>query len=380
MPNHLQRLREFGQSPWLDFIDRALLAKGELKRLIQEDGICGLTSNPTIFEKAIGGGTDYDEDIARLLREHPDAMPREIFYRLAVQDIRAAADTLWPVYEAAEGHDGLVSLEVSPDLAHDTEATVEEARRLFRHVDRRNLMIKVPATRAGLPAIETLIAEGINVNVTLLFSVERYRAVVGAYLQGLQRRRAAGEPLDHVASVASFFVSRVDTLVDDLLAKRAAEDPERREDYEALMGTLAIANAKAAYRHYQAAFDGEDFAPLRAAGAQTQRLLWASTGTKNARYSDVLYVDNLIGPDTVNTLPPQTLKAFREHGDPAPRLMEGMDEALDRLRRLDALGVDLGAATDRLEAEGVEAFAQSFRSLLDTVAAHSRRLEQRARA
>lgn len=358
--NPLCQLHDFGQSVWYDNIHRDMLQSGELARLVKEDGLRGVTSNPTIFEKAIGGSAEYDGALSEAVAEHPEWDDQTLFNHLAVQDIQAAADVLHPVYDASEAHDGYVSIEVSPELANDTQGTIEEARQLHAWVDRPNVMIKVPATLEGLPAIRTLIADGISINVTLLFSVARYRAVAEAYIDGLRDRVAKGLPVNGIASVASFFVSRVDSKVDAQLDGRAEAD--------ALAGQIAVANARVAYEVYEKIFNGPDFAELKAAGAQAQRLLWASTGTKNPAYSDVLYVEELIGDNTVTTLPPATYDAYRDHGEPAPRLREGVADAHDRLRQLADAGIDLAAVTEALEHEGVDAFVQSYRSLLNTLA------------
>jgi transaldolase len=368
--NSLKSLSNFGQSIWYDNIHRRMLREGELDRMVAEDGLAGVTSNPTIFEKAIIGGTAYDADIEAAVRTHPEWDAAELFNHLAVEDIRAAADVLRPVYDAMNGRDGMVSIEVSPTLAHDAAATVAEARKLHAWVDRPNVMIKVPATREGLAAIEALIADGINVNVTLLFAVTRYAEVAEAYIRGLEARVRAGEPVDRIASVASFFVSRVDTAVDKQLEQA---DADRR-----LLGQGAIANARVAYRVFLDIFDGGRFRDLRARGAQVQRLLWASTGTKNPDYSDVLYVEELIADRTVNTLPPATYEAYRDHGEPAPRLTAGLEDAQRILADIEAQGVDLAAVTARLEQEGVEAFVVSYRNLLQALEEKTASLEQRA--
>lgn len=362
--NPLRQLNAAGQSVWYDNIQRSMLNSGMLARLIAEDDLRGITSNPSIFEKAIGGGDDYDALLQRELARDSQQSIRELFFTLAVEDIRAAAEALRPVYDATDGMDGMVSLEVSPDLAHDTEGTVREARALFSRLALPNVMIKVPGTLPGLPAVTQLIAEGVNVNVTLLFAVERYSAVADAYLRGLEQRRAHGLPLARVASVASFFVSRLDTALDPRLA-------ERRPD---LQGRIANANAKKAYQRYLEISAGPRFAALRAAGAQPQRLLWASTSTKNPAYSDLLYVDSLIGPETVNTMPPATYAAFRDHGVVARTLDQDVDQALAQLAALPDLGIDLTAVTDQLEREGVHAFVQSFENLLAVIAAKTRAL------
>ena len=353
--NPLKELGAQGQSVWLDYIRRNLLQNGELKRLVEEDGIRGVTSNPTIFEKAIAGSTDYDEALRAQLAENPHAAVEALYEPLAIEDIQMASDALRPLFDATGGEDGYVSLEVSPHLAHDTENTISEAKRLRAAVDRPNLMIKVPATTAGIPAVERLIADGVNVNVTLMFSISHYEAVARAYVQGLER---CADPTK-VASVASFFVSRVDTMVDKAL------EANGRADAQALMGKIAIANSRIVYRRFLEIFHSEGFAALRQRGARVQRPLWASTGTKNPAYSDVLYVENLIGPETVNTLPPDTINAFRDHGKiPGATVKEAWAEADAALARLSSLGIDLGAITEKLQEDGVAAFAASFDQLL----------------
>jgi transaldolase len=356
--NPLVALVAEGQSVWLDYITRDLVRGGELKRLIEEDGLRGLTSNPTIFEKAIGAGDAYDAQIKGLVAQGKGAL--EIFETVAATDVREACDLFLPVYEETEGRDGFVSLEVSPLLARDTEGTIAEARRLWAAVDRPNLLIKVPGTAEGVPAIKTLLREGISVNVTLLFSLESHERVMWAYIEALEARAAAGEPIDRVASVASFFVSRVDTLIDNLIDQQGGEAG-------ALKGKVAIANAKLAYANFQKIFTGDRFKALAAKGARVQRPLWASTGTKNKAYSDVLYVESLIGPDTVNTLPVATLDAFRDHGTVRRTIDEGLDEARATIAALAEAGIDLSAATHQLENEGVDLFAKSFADLLEGV-------------
>ena len=352
--NPLVRLGELGQSPWYDYITRDLVTTGELARLIAGDGLRGMTSNPTIFEKAIAGSRLYDEDIRGLTDAGRGA--QEIFEHLAVADVRAACDGFAPVYEASGGADGLVSLEVSPALANDTEATIHEAERLWQAVDRPNAMIKIPGTREGLPAIAHCIGAGISVNVTLLFSVERYSEVIEAFHEGLDRRLEAGLPLRPVASVASFFVSRVDGKVDPLL--------DRLGDPAGLRGRIAIANACAAYRLFEWSLGTSRWERLARAGARPQRPLWASTSTKDPRYNDVHYVEPLVAPRTVNTLPPETFAAYRDHGRPAVRIQEGMAAAPAQLKALADLGIDLAAITRELEADGVAKFAASYASLL----------------
>ncbi len=354
MTARLQGLLDLGQSPWLDYIRRSLLTSGELERMVQVDGITGVTSNPTIFEKAVVGSHDYDTEIQRLEREEPDLPLETLYERLVVEDVTRAADVLRPVYDRTQGRDGFVSLEVSPGLSHDTGRTVEEARRLWKEVGRPNLLIKVPATPEGVQAVESLLSEGINVNITLMFSQAHYEAVAQAY-----RRAAARAPRpERLASVASVFVSRIDTAVDRELAKKGPEG-------EALVGRTAVANARLIYRRFQELFQGPAFAPLAARGVRPQRVLWASTSTKDPRYRDTLYVEELAGPETVNTLPPATLQAFEDHGHlKGPALAEGLPRAEADLAALQKLGVDLDRITDTLQQEGIRAFAQSFDHLL----------------
>ena len=352
--NPLVRLGELGQSPWYDYITRDLVTTGELARLVAEDGLRGMTSNPTIFEKAVGGSRLYDEEIRGLTDAGRGA--REVFAHLAVADVRAACDAFAPVHQATGGADGLVSLEVSPTLANDTAATIHEAERLWHALGRPNAMIKIPGTAEGLPAITHCIAAGISVNVTLLFSVQRYGEVIEAFLDGLDRRLQAGLPLGPVASVASFFVSRLDGRVDPLL--------DRMGDPHGLRGRIAIANACAAYRLFEWSLGTPRWDRLSKAGARPQRPLWASTSTKDPRYSDVHYVEALVAPRTVNTLPPETFAAYRDHGRPAVRIQEGVAAAPAQLKALAELGIDLGAITRELEQDGVAKFAASYASLL----------------
>jgi transaldolase / glucose-6-phosphate isomerase len=360
-------LRTFGQSIWLDFIRRNLITCGELKRLVEEEGLGGVTSNPAIFEKAIDGSDDYRDAIEEISKD-PALTPKDVFERMAIKDIQDAADVLRPVYERTASADGYVSLEVAPDLAFDTERTIEEARRLWATVARPNVMIKVPATPAGLPAIRTLLAEGINVNITLLFARDMYEAVARAYVEALEARAAGGEGVDHVGSVASFFVSRIDTSVDTLLAEKAkTASGTEKEALEALAGKVAIANAKLAYHSYKTIFSGPRWEALARKGAHVQRVLWASTGTKNPRYRDVLYIEELIGPDTVNTVPPETLSAFRDHGRPRASLEEDVDGARKTLERLEQTGISLAKVTADLLADGVKKFEEPFAKLLKAV-------------
>ena len=368
MPNPLKTLNEFGQSVWLDFVSRELLKTGQLTTLIAEDGLRGVTSNPSIFEKAIGHGDDYDELIAAA-QQNGDLDPGALFEELAVRDIQEGADALRPVYHQTQGRDGFISLEVSPYLAMKTHETIEEARRLWREVGRENLMVKVPGTKAGLPAIRTLIGEGININVTLLFSQRIYAQVADAYISGLEAFAKKGGDPHKVASVASFFVSRIDTLVDEALDKRiaATTDPAEKTRLEKLRGNIAIANAKLAYQHYQKIYGDERWQRLAQQGAQSQRLLWASTGTKNKAYSDVLYVDELIGPDTVNTMPPATMDAYRDHGHPRASLEEDVAGAKAVMNALPGAGISIDAMTQRLVEDGVRLFADAADQLYAAV-------------
>jgi transaldolase/glucose-6-phosphate isomerase len=361
-------IQRLGQSIWMDNIRRDWLVSGEFKRLIDEEGVTGVTSNPTIFEKAITGSDAYDAGLRALVGE--GASPSEIFEALAVEDVRNAADLLRPVYNRTHGADGFVSIEVTPTLAHDTNASIEEARRLWSALDRPNVMVKIPGTRAGLPAIEQLLAEGININITLLFAIARYEEVMERYLSALERRLAAGERIDRIASVASFFVSRVDTAVDAIIDAWVKEtsDAAERERLLALRGTAAIANAKIAYQRFKSTFAGARWQRLEAAGARLQRPLWASTSTKDPAYPDVYYVENLIGPHTVDTVPPQTLEALNDHGRVALTLEQNLDAAYAALRGLAEVGIDLDAVTERLEWEGVESFSKSFESLMAAIA------------
>jgi len=367
----LEQLAELGQAVWLDFIRRSLITSGKLQALVDE-GLRGMTSNPTIFEQAIAGSDDYDQDLRRLVAGTRSVM--EIYEALAMDDIRRAADVLRPVYNASDGIDGYVSLEVNPQLAHDTEGTVAEARRLFAALGRPNVMIKVPSTPAGIPAIRTLIGDGVNVNITLIFSLDHYRAVTEAYISGLEDLAAGGDTLSQVASVASFFVSRIDTAVDQALDRRAGDAQSPTSKAQSLKGRIAIASAKAAYALFGEIFAGERWERLVAQGARVQRPLWASTSTKNPAYPDTMYVDTLIGPHTVNTLPPATLDAFRDHGTVALTLETGPDEARAQLARLADLDIDLDATTQKLQDDGVAAFAKSFDSLLSSIGEKCERL------
>jgi len=358
--NPLNRLEALGQSLWLDYIERKLLTGGEMERLIRDDGISGVTSNPAIFEKAIAQHAEYDAEIAEIARRGLDT--QKIYEELTVADVSRAADLLRGVYETSGRRDGYVSLEVSPQLAHGTAATIAEARRLWDRVNRPNLMIKVPATLAGLAAIRILIAAGINVNATLLFGVARYREVAESYITGLEDRMANGGVLDHVASVASFFLSRIDTLVDHSL------DQDKRAHVPHLRGKTAIACARLAYQEYKALLRSARWQTLAAHGARSQRLLWASTSTKDPAYDDVMYVEALIGDDTVNTLPPETLAAYRDHGNPVQRLEENLDASRALPGQLAELGLELDQVSDELERQGVQKFVEPYERLLVTLA------------
>ncbi|PAY03655.1 transaldolase [Bradyrhizobium sp. UFLA03-84] len=367
--NPVKALENHRQAVWLDFLARGFVAKGDLKRLIETDGVKGVTSNPSIFEKAIGSSDEYDGAIGQALKKG-DRSVADLFEHLAVVDIQHAADVLRPVYDHSHGGDGFVSLEVSPYLAMDTKGTIVEAERLWKDVHRKNLMVKVPATPEGLPAIEHLIGEGISINITLLFSQEVYRQVAEAYLKGLEKYVAKGGDPSHVASVASFFVSRIDSAVDKQLDEKIARanDPSEKERLAALKGKVAIANAKLAYQDYKRLFSGARWDKLAAKGAKPQRLLWASTGTKNKDYSDVLYVEELIGPDTVNTVPPATLDAFRDHGKVRDSLEENVADARRVLEELEKSGISLDAITEELVKDGVKLFADAADKLYGAVA------------
>ena len=360
--NPLRQLAAFGQSVWLDYIRRDLIVSGELRHLIEDDGLCGLTSNPAIFEKAIAGSPDYDADIHTLAAEGKSALA--IYEALSQQDVQGAADVFRPVYDRTDGLDGYVSLEVNPHLARDTHGTILEARRLWNSLGRPNVLIKIPATTEGLPAIQQLISEGINVNVTLIFGLPRYRQVTEAYLAGLEARIAQGHPLKRVASVASFFMSRIDALVDARLDPLIAHGGPAGVFAQAVRGQVAIAHAKLAYHACRDIFGTFRFQPLAKAGGRVQRLLWASTGTKNPADSDIKYVEALVGPDTINTIPIETLNAYRDHGTPLARLESQVNEAARILRQLPELGIQLDTVTQQLEDEGIEKFKQPFDKLI----------------
>jgi len=364
--NPLKQLAEYGQSPWLDYIRRDLFTTGELKRLIDEDGLKGMTSNPAIFEKAIGS-EHYKDSIAQLALEK-GLSAVSLYEKLAIQDIQTAADALRTVYDATDKRDGYVSLEVSPALADNSDGTLEEARRLWKAVDRPNLMVKVPATAVGFDTIKQLISEGININVTLLFAQESYQKVAEAFVAGLEKRAAENKELSSVASVASFFVSRIDSLIDSQIEEKLkTASGEDKQTLENLLGKVAIANAKMAYQIYEKIFSGERWEKLSAKGAQTQRVLWASTGTKNEKYSDVLYIEELIGKDTVNTIPPATWDAFRDHGKLRNSLTEDVSGAKETLANLEKAGISLEAATDKLLIDAVRLFVEPFDKMIAAV-------------
>ena len=373
MKNPLNRLHDLGQSIWLDYLRRDMLQGGEQARLIREDDLTGQTSNPTIFQKAIAESDLYDDDI-RAAGAGRD--PGSILESIVVDDIRSAADLFRPVYDRTGGEDGFISVEVSPDLAWDTEGSIEEARRLWKSIDRPNLMVKIPGTAEGLPAIRDCLAEGININITLLFSVDRYHEVMDAWFEAMERRVARGEPIDRIASVASFFVSRVDTKVDKRIAERLARvTDDERGRLEALEGRIGIDNARIAFEAYERRFGDERFAALAAAGARPQKPLWASTSTKNPDYPDVYYVEALLAPGTVNTLPPETLEAYRDHGDPRVRIHEDLDGAHRRRKELGEVGIDFGTVLEEIEKEGVEKFSDSWHELLDTIEEKQRQVQ-----
>ncbi len=361
--NPLQKLSSLGQSVWLDLIRRNMLTPGgEMQKLIENDGVRGVTSNPAIFEKAINGSADYDDEIRALGKQGKNTT--EIYENLAMADVGRAADYFRPLYDSTKGGDGFVSIEVSPKLAHDTDGTVAEARRLWKTLNRPNIMIKVPGTKAGLPAVRQLLREGINVNITLLFAVERYEEVLEAYIAALEDRAKEGKPIDRIASVASFFLSRIDTLLDPQIQKVAEAGGPKADVARGLPGTIAVANAKVAYQKYGIVTGTERWKRLSANGARPQRLLWASTSTKNPKYSDTMYVEPLIGADTVNTMPMETVDAYRDHGKPAARITDELTDAQRKLAQLKEIGLDLAAATKQLEDEGVKKFVEPFDKLL----------------
>ncbi|WP_041555590.1 transaldolase [Nostoc sp. PCC 7524] len=368
--NHLLEIKQYGQSIWMDNLSRDIIQSGELKDLVENKGICGITSNPTIFEKAIANNAIYDADIEAGIRE---GLPTyKIYESLVFADIRNACDILRPVYEASNRQDGYVSIEVPPTIAHDTQATIAEARRYFQEIGRENVMIKIPGTEAGLPAVEQVISEGINVNITLLFSVQSYINTAEAYIRGLEKRMAEGKDISKIASVASFFLSRIDSNIDDKIdakLKRGVDDQNVQAKLTAVKGKIAIANAKIAYQEYKKIIADSRWQALAAKGAKVQRLLWASTSTKDPHYSDVMYVDELIGPDTVNTLPPGTIDACADHCDVASRIETGVDTAYQLIESLKDpdININLDTVMDELLIEGINKFVQPFQSLMNSL-------------
>ena len=362
--NPLKGLLAYGQSPWMDYIRRDLLTGGGLKKMIDNDGLRGMTSNPAIFEKAIASSKDYADII-----ESPEAKKLDakgVFEKIAIRDVQQACDIFKPVYDESRTRDGYVSLEVSPALANDTPGTIDEARRLWKSVNRPNVMIKVPATKEGVPAIRQLLEEGLNINITLLFAQSAYEQVAAAFLAALEARAAKGQDISHIASVASFFVSRIDTLIDGRIDEllKTTSDPGKRAKLQAVQGKIAIANAKLTYRKFQELFGGARWKALTAKGAQPQRLLWASTSTKNPKYRDVIYVEELIGADTVDTIPPATFDAFRDHGKLRPSLTENVEEAAKTMAALEEVGISMAEVTNKLLVDGVKLFADAFTQLL----------------
>ncbi|QQL49586.1 transaldolase [Mucilaginibacter ginkgonis] len=366
MKNPLARIPDFGQSIWLDYIKRSFTRDGSLNKMIDEDGLRGVTSNPAIFQEAFAKGDDYDEAISTYGKE--DISAEDLFLKIAIEDVQEAADVFKGVYADTNALDGYVSLEVSPSLALQTEGSLTEARSSWKALDRKNVMIKIPATKEGIPAIKQLISEGVNINVTLLFSLQRYKAVAEAYVEGLEQRLEQGGSLENIASVASFFLSRIDTAIDPMLEKIAAEDQQKALVANQLKGKIAIASARDAYQIYKDVFKSERFAKLEAHGAKPQRLLWASTSVKNKAYDSLMYVEELIGPDTVDTVPKDTLDIYREKGQPASRLENGLEEARYQLYQLETVvGINLNDVTKQLEEEGIEKFIKPFDTLMDTL-------------
>ncbi len=367
--NSLKKLETLGQSIWLDYIRRDLISNGELHQLIDRDGLSGMTSNPAIFEKAIAESNIYDDDIRKMASERKDV--NTIYEAISQQDVQNAADVFRPLYEKTNGEDGYVSLEVNPHLANDTKGTIEEGRRLWTALNRPNVLIKVPATVDGLPAISQLISEGINVNVTLLFGLPRYREVAEAYINGLETRFAQGKPINKIASVASFFLSRIDTVIDPLLEKILATDIEKKEMAKIALGEVAISSARLAYQIFTEIFESKRFKKLENKDACVQRLLWASTSNKNPKYSDIKYIEALIGANTVNTVPPQTIDAYRDHGNPKSRIELDIKKATQVLENLPELGIDIDIITQQLENEGIGKFNEPFDKLMEALSKKS---------
>ena len=376
MTNPLQQLKSHGQSVWYDNIDRSQLVSGQFNRLLDEDGVVGVTANPTIFEKSISAGHAYDEQMNQLIKEGKNT--NDIYEAMVIHDIRTVADFLRPIYDQTNGQDGFVSLEVSPDLAHDTQGTISEASRFWHIVDRPNLMIKIPATPAGIPAIHQSLTNGLNINITLIFSLNDYREVTEAYISALEARHAAGKDISRIASVASFFVSRVDTLVDKLLEDKvkATNDPAQQQHFKSLEGKAAIANARLVYQEFKRIFESPRFAALQQAGAHVQRPLWASTSTKNPAYRDVLYAEELIGPHTVDTMPLETIQNFRDHGQARYSIEDNIPEAHDVIASLEAIGIHYDQVTQQLQNEGVQKFADSFHALFEGIASKQKAIAE----
>jgi len=375
MTNPLLQLKELGQSVWYDNIDRSQLNNGQFQRLLDEDGVVGVTANPTIFDKSISSGHAYDEQINQLIKEGKST--NEIYEALIITDIQTVADVLRPIYDQTNGLDGYVSLEVSPDLAHDTDGTLSEVRRFWKMVNRPNLMVKIPGTPEGLPAIRQSLTEGININITLIFSMQTYREVAEAYISALESRLAEGKDISHMASVASFFVSRVDTLVDKLLEDKvkATSNTSEQQHLKSLEGKAAIANARLVYQDFKKIFNTPRFAALKQAGAYVQRPLWASTSTKNPAYRDVLYAEELIGPDTVDTMPFETIENFRDHGRVRLSIEDNLEEAHQVFDALEKIGIHYDQVTKQLQDEGVEKFADSFHKLFEGIAEKRKAIE-----
>ena len=380
MTNPLLQLKAQGQSVWFDNIDRAQLVSGQFERLLEEDGVVGVTANPTIFQKSISHGTAYDEQLNQLISAGKSTS--DIYEALITTDIRTVADILRPIYDSSAGQDGYVSLEVSPDLAHDTEGTISEVRRFWKMVDRPNLMIKIPATPEGIPAVRQALSEGINVNITLIFAIEAYREVTDAYLSALEDRNAEGQDISHMASVASFFVSRVDTLVDKLLEDKikASSDPSERQKLKSLEGKAAIANARLVYQDFKSIFSTPRFESLKHAEARVQRPLWASTSTKNPAYRDVLYAEELIGPNTVDTMPLETIENFRDHGRVRYSIEDNIPQAKAELAALEDVGIHYHAVTQQLLDEGVQKFADSFHELFAGIESKKQTIQEKQAA
>ena len=377
MSNPLQQLQSLGQSVWYDNIDRSQLVSGQFKQMLDEDSITGVTANPTIFEKSVSAGHAYDEQMNQLIQEGKST--NEIYEAMIITDIRTVADLLRPIYDRTNGLDGYVSLEVSPDLAHDTNGTIAEVRRFYKMVDRPNLMIKIPGTPEGLPAIRQALVEGININITLIFSLETYKEVAEAYISALEDRYAAGQDISTIGSVASFFVSRVDTLVDKLLEDKAkaTSDSAEQQKFKSLEGKAAIANARIVYQEFKKIFHSPRFESLKHSGAHVQRPLWASTSTKNPAYRDVLYAEELIGPDTVDTMPLETIEKFSDHGQVRLSIEDNLEQAKSELDALEQIGIHYDQVTQQLQDEGVQKFADSFHQLFQSIESKKKAIQEK---